>query len=1642
MTARLTFLAWVREGLAARTTTPDPLSGPLPAHATVHAGVRVDQQPATGTDLRLYGPGAVIGIDRRQVIRSEPPEGTSRFEPNHLVCVEFDEPGLPWEFTPAAPDAQGRLRPWLVLVVVPADRAVLVQGSPLPTVDIKDADLPDLAESWAWAHAQVATVDGESVADALADLPERTLSRLVCPTRLRPGTRYLAVVVPAFDAGTRAGLGTVPTEADDAPLRPAWENGARHAYLPVYHHWEFATGPEGDFEALARRIKPAELPSASTLGPLELGPAGVPGLPNGTPTVTLSRGGALRPPGSAPTPWPLLSRQAYEQLVTRLAGHPADRLGPPLYGSAQAAVDSVEQAPAWLRALSLDPRHRVAAALGAQVVRDQQEELMSAAWEQAADAQRANQALRQTQLARELSLSQYRRRFSGESAGARAGAVAGSVSGALSGAAAGVTRLLQLSGPVLDQVDLPGGHGSAADAWKDNSTVGATLSAPFRRATRPNGPLGRRLGGAQADVAEAVASGAVTATPPLAPPDGTVRFDDVAGSRIRLDLVDPDGLGRAPRWWDPATVGIAAAAPETGTAAEAGTAAETGVAEAAPTPTAIPIPQAIPMNARVYEDNTLFVGGQDRKLYTLAYDGTDWRWQHHWDDKGGRAYAPLGKVTRTSSMMLYDAYGIAERRWNGDQWTWLTKASPSMTSLSGSLVMRQGRSVIGWVWTGMSGNLFGEARRTLNSWEWSTRSPGTRLYYFSGGFGAPQRNETRCWVLGGNDQTTSLWQFDWVYRRTGGSGWEWVEHGAPTGAPVQSLGPSVDDNKLFLTTRDGRLFERYYVNWTWFWVDHGTPPGTTCRSILGGASGSPDVFVSGANGRLYQRTWTGAAWQWRDVGLPPGTGSVRPVAWMPSRRTVFAATADSPYGERLWSASEANGVWTWVANHGVPADQRGKGGHRDEPVARPEWKVPLGFMSDLVVAGIGSPQGENVLHHRVGRDLGFEGEVRGGWAARQTKPGWTGGESAGLGIAVGQVTAAARPDLVAAWIDGPAGPNRLYYQLGRELDRDGVVTGGWSTARTAPVPVNDFVYGADAALADLDGDGRPELIVAYAAPKGLYYRIGWGLDTDGKVTRGWTDSLRVPWSGGPVTAVGVALADTNDDGLPDLVVAIARTEGATSRVQYTVGRRINARGLAAGGWTSWRSVGGGPLPPSLWGLGLAVTDITGSRYADLIVLHLHDGPGESPNQAFFRLGEDFDRIGGGGRQWSVSRPVPDWPDPYNQGTAVAVADLDPALTERRKSMGDAFIEAAVRHQKRVIAAMDLTPGERPRPVDRLPDVARQVRSGLDPAAAITSALAARLSVPLAPPPAGLAAAAPPDPLRQLSVTPRFDRPMYEALRDLGQELLLPGVSAVPPDSAVLLEPDPAFIEAFLTGLNHEMSRELLWRRYPTDPRATFFHRFWDNREVPGAAPDIGPIAGWAPAGPLGSHGSYGADCLVLVLRGELLRRYPGTSVHLRRATWEEGTGRRVPGSETRPPRFSGRMEPDLWFFGLPVREADARGGGDDPGWYVVLEQPPTDLRFGLDDPADSGSVTAGTGGVPASWSDLHWGSLAPDAVAAERLRHVPATSVLSTLRLGGLEWGRNSAHLAQILLRRPFRVIRHASALLPQRPAALREDPR
>ena len=76
--------------------------------------------------------------------------------------------------------------------------------------------------------------------------------------------------------------------------------------------------------------------------------------------------------------------------------------------------------------------------------------------------------------------------------------------------------------------------------------------------------------------------------------------------------------------------------------------------------------------------------------------------------------------------------------------------------------------------------------------------------------------------------------------------------------------------------------------------------------------------------------------------------------------------------------------------------------------------------------------------------------------------------------------------------------------------------------------------------------------------------------------------------------------------------------------------------------------------------------------------------------------------------------------------------------------------------------------------------------------------------------------------------------MYESLRDLSPELLLPGVGTIDLDTVTLLNSNPRFIEAYMVGLNHELASELLWREFPSDTRASVLPPVLGHARHPGA----------------------------------------------------------------------------------------------------------------------------------------------------------------------------------------------------------------
>ena len=388
---KLFFLPFVREGLV-----PSIADAPRPQTRVEMRLEAAGHAPRdVGRTMALLGPGDVIGLEPRQILRVTPAPGTRDAETEFFPAIEFDAPDLPWAYSPLVPEGT-RVLPWIVLVVIEATEGVsIVQGaqgqSPwilrVPPA-VATEELPDLRDSWAWAHAQVACGTAGEVADTLARHPDRTLSRLLAPRRLHPLRAYHACVVPAFRSGRVAGLGVDPA-TDPAIVtgrEPAWSADDLPGELPVLHTWSFRTGEAGDFESLAQRLRAAPLDATVPPTPLHLS------LPAGDGTLVVDWEPPLRVPGAATT---RPRRPAASTTALKAALRPGTT-SKPIFGPAYfGAPWTDEGAPVtpiaeWRPELNLTPALRAAAGLGAEAVRTEQDALVTAASAQL-DAFRAAQ---------------------------------------------------------------------------------------------------------------------------------------------------------------------------------------------------------------------------------------------------------------------------------------------------------------------------------------------------------------------------------------------------------------------------------------------------------------------------------------------------------------------------------------------------------------------------------------------------------------------------------------------------------------------------------------------------------------------------------------------------------------------------------------------------------------------------------------------------------------------------------------------------------------------------------------------------------------------------------------------------------------------------------------------------------------------------------------------------------------------------------------------------------------------------------------------------------------------------------------------------------------------------------------------------
>ena len=200
---------------------------------------------------------------------------------------------------------------------------------------------------------------------------------------------------------------------------------------------------------------------------------------------------------------------------------------------------------------------------------------------------------------------------------------------------------------------------------------------------------------------------------------------------------------------------------------------------------------------------------------------------------------------------------------------------------------------------------------------------------------------------------------------------------------------------------------------------------------------------------------------------------------------------------------------------------------------------------------------------------------------------------------------------------------------------------------------------------------------------------------------------------------------------------------------------------------------------------------------------------------------------------------------------------------------------------------------------------------------------------------------------------------------------------------------------------------------------------------------------------------------MLVIRGELLKRYPNAVVYAHRADWHRvgdmpggaidrsrprilldplSNADNPPRTEVKTPLYSAQVMPDIYFFGFDLTIDEAKGETpeqpDAAGWFFVIKERPGEPRFGLDE---------GTNTKFRTWNDLGWGDVDKQdntfLRAAQNNLHIttdttddPQGVILQMGEDKDIRWtnASNAADIAYILYQVPVLVAVHASEMLPR----------
>ena len=544
--AKYTFSSWLRKGIGNRITEPDNLglgTSAVKERSRVPIDVMLNTTPVH-KEFALISPGDIIGLNPDMVVRTEPLNWITNFEPNYLPFIEFYDEDFLWRYTPARANGQ-RLRPWIALLVLEEGETDAAseftrneKGFPLPTVTVTNADaLPLPTETWAWGHVHInegydTPTDFEQFLRSLHELDhpnsDKIISRLFCPRKLKPKTGYHAFVVPAFETGRLGGLGQAASTID--AQQPSWTAGAAPVTLPIYYDWYFRTGENEDFESLVKLLEPRPMDARVGIRDMDGSQPGF-GMTKGAdigaipppekPQTIIGLEGALKAPTTVSRPKDVDATKPFFAELKAILNRPADAqdasdgaddpvVAPPIYGENHALQHRIDPAGGgWLNFLNRDPRLRVPSGFGTNVIRKHQEDYVARAWEQVTKILAANRVILHSVFAMET-VRAIQTNFVQRLAPA---------------------EMLAVFSPVLKKVK--GSPTTLFHQLANSHVPPAAMNSAMRRMIRPRGAYGRRLRQANgafthANLVEDLNNGRITAAPPKQVPDSVITDERIA----------------------------------------------------------------------------------------------------------------------------------------------------------------------------------------------------------------------------------------------------------------------------------------------------------------------------------------------------------------------------------------------------------------------------------------------------------------------------------------------------------------------------------------------------------------------------------------------------------------------------------------------------------------------------------------------------------------------------------------------------------------------------------------------------------------------------------------------------------------------------------------------------------------------------------------------------------------------------------------------------------------------------------------------------------------------------------------------------------------------------------------------------------